>query len=465
MTDSGLDSEPDHEHLEPGSSRPSATNRADVNREARRLRLHFLQSNDLDAFRRLILLLEAPLLPVAHSLTRELGLALPATQLLADHLAEVFTDLRNPAVDEPDVLGAAEAAMRRLAAQRLESLRAATARGEPRPDLLPVDAHGHVRALAGSRQVGDHFLVVVNHAFHDLSTDDRLLLLAADVDLVPPGEIARRTGLREPMALRRIRKARVRLAAAIAAHAVTMTNTDGSPSEQTYGMSRLADLAYELAKASLMQVPNIQRRIQCVVEPRETPLVARELRHLVRHRETAPAPVDLTGVPSEAPSPSEALRAAASCLRVLERLEGATPRHALCISQIHMFRRHPDRAETQLRALLARPLPAEMRVHGQVNLMLALTKQDKHIEAISLGEQILQDQPNNWQLLFNLAVAHCHLKNRAGFRSACARLGGFLKAAPSDYVLELIRFEVPRFAEEISEDPRQVAAWFGIDAA
>ncbi len=218
--------------------RPIDAARAELNRKARELRLRFLRSNDVSAFRQLVLALEAPLLPVAHRITRELGLALPASQLLADHLAGIFTDLRDPVVDEPDVLGAAEQSMRLLAQQRLDALRDATARCEARPDLLPEDAHEHMRALAGPGRLGVRFLVVANHAFHDLSEDDRCLLLAADVDGTPLAALARTAGLRDSMAKRRLRKARVRLAAAIAAHFISLSNSDRDPPGSTGRMRR-----------------------------------------------------------------------------------------------------------------------------------------------------------------------------------------------------------------------------------
>ena len=213
----------------PGGPRPAAGSRSALNRRARDARLRFLRGNEAAAFRELVLLLEAPLLPVAHALTRELGLALPASQLLADHFAEVFTDLRDPVVDDPDVLGSAEAALRRLAEARLEALRDSTARCEARPDLLPEDAHAHLRALAGPGNLGARLLVIVNHAFHDLSEDDRRLLLAADVDRTPLEKLARDNGLREAMARRRLRKARVRLAAAIAATFISLSGSDRDP--------------------------------------------------------------------------------------------------------------------------------------------------------------------------------------------------------------------------------------------
>jgi DNA-directed RNA polymerase specialized sigma24 family protein len=221
--------QPEKERRPERRKRPVDGSRAALNRKARDVRLRFLRSNDADAFRELVLLLEAPLLPVAHALTRELGLALPATQLLADHFAELFTDLRDPVIDEPDVLGAAEAAMRRLAEARLEALRQATACGEARPDLLPNDAREYLRSLAGPANLGARFLVIVNHAFHDLSEDDRRVLLAADVDRTPLLLIARDIGLRESLALRRVRKARVRLAASIAAHFISLSGSDRDP--------------------------------------------------------------------------------------------------------------------------------------------------------------------------------------------------------------------------------------------
>ncbi len=228
------------------------------------------------------------------------------------------------------------------------------------------------------------------------------------------------------------------------------------------GTGKLADLAYELAKACLIRLPNLERRVRRVVEPREAKLVARELRAVNQRRGLVASPVGLTGVPEAAPAEADALRAATSCLKILEKVEGASPRQVLGMAQVHIFEKRPERAEALLRGLLAKPLSPAMSSYARINLMLSLSYQKKYPDVVTIGRAALRDDGGNWEVLFNLAVAHACLKNAREFAAVSKRLAQLVSHSPSGSLHDLLTYETPRIAAALSEDPNQVARRFGI---
>ncbi len=231
------------------------------------------------------------------------------------------------------------------------------------------------------------------------------------------------------------------------------------------GTSKFADLAYELAKACLIQLPNLERRVRRVVEPREAPVVARELRTAHQRRDPKSTKLDMKGVPAVAPAEADALRAAASCLHILENVEGASPRQVLGMSQVHIFKKQPEKAEQALRSLLEQPLSPQMQQYARSNLMLAFIRQEKYSDAAAIGERALLNGPDEWMVLYNLAVAHAYLKNRRVFTDISGRLAKLVSLSPSSYLRDLLAFEVPRFAAELSIKPEEVAKCFGLVTA
>jgi hypothetical protein len=228
------------------------------------------------------------------------------------------------------------------------------------------------------------------------------------------------------------------------------------------GSARFADLAYELAKACLIQLPNLERRVRRVVEPREAKLVARELR--TAHQRSGPGAhaADLKGVPDAAPAESEALRAAASCLRILENVEGASPRQVLGMSQVHIFEQKPEQAEKLLRELMEQPITPQMRQYARSNLMLALVRQAKYIDVVRIGDDALRQGPDEWAVLFNLAVAHAHLRHAEPFKTVAKRLGSLAVRSDSAYLSTLVQFEIPRLAEDLGSPLPDVERAFGM---
>jgi len=229
------------------------------------------------------------------------------------------------------------------------------------------------------------------------------------------------------------------------------------------GTGKFADLAYELAKACLIRLPNLERRVRRVVEPREAPVVARELRKVhERGGATTVRSVSLGDLPRESPAETEALRAAASCLRLLEQVEGATPRHVLGMSQVYIFEKRPEKAEELLRELLTTPVDSQMRRHAYRNLMLAFIRQEKCVDALRMGDEALRNSPDDWQVLFNQAVAHAHLGQRQQFRTVARRIAEMAAASDSTYLSTLVQFELPRLARDLGSSLPEVERAFGM---
>ncbi|MHC5211295.1 MAG: hypothetical protein ACYTG2_11305 [Planctomycetota bacterium] len=100
------------------------------------------------------------------------------------------------------------------------------------------------------------------------------------------------------------------------------------------GREKLADLLYELAKACLIVLPDLERRIERKAEPREAPVVAGELRTINSRLDSSRSGVSLDGVPTQTPEEARALAAADACLRILANVEGNTERQQLAYSQV-----------------------------------------------------------------------------------------------------------------------------------
>jgi hypothetical protein len=228
------------------------------------------------------------------------------------------------------------------------------------------------------------------------------------------------------------------------------------------GTGKLADLTYELAKACLVRLPDLERRVRRVVEPRKTPVVARELRTLNERRGLAVPRVELDALPSEDPAESDALRAATSCLNILKKMEGNSPRHVLGMSQVHVFAKRPELAESLLRELLEQPLSPQMDAYARINLMLSLTRQAKYDDVVALGQASLRRGIDNWEVLYNLAVAYAYLKNHSAFSAISSDLAKLVSRSQQSSLHDLLEYESPRFAAELSVDPRLIAQRFGI---
>jgi tetratricopeptide (TPR) repeat protein len=226
------------------------------------------------------------------------------------------------------------------------------------------------------------------------------------------------------------------------------------------GREKLADLLYELAKACLIVLPDLKRRIERKAEPREAPLVAGELRTINSRLEASRAGVALDGVPAQTPEEARALGAADACLHILENVEGETERQQLALSQVLLFRDQPTAAEQLLQRLLQADRLLKYRDLVQRNTILSMIRQEKYAEAVELGEDVLAERPGDSCLLFNLAVAYAHLRDLKGFDRVAAELAASMKRCAPSWLVTVLRYEIPRFAEDLDVDQRRVDQCF-----
>ena len=230
------------------------------------------------------------------------------------------------------------------------------------------------------------------------------------------------------------------------------------------GRAKLADLLYEMAKACLIVLPDLKRRIERKVEPREVPVVASELQSINSRLELTDGAVALRDVPHQTPEEARALKVARSCLAILDNVEGASERQQLAWSQVLMFERKPAEAERVLRSLLASPSGLDHVELVQRNTMLSLIRQEKCEEAISLGRQFLNDRPDDSVVLLNLAVAHAHLRQVSAFEAVAQRLATLCTTTAPTWVGSLLHFEVPRLADDLGVDRVTVSRLLGFSA-
>ena len=231
------------------------------------------------------------------------------------------------------------------------------------------------------------------------------------------------------------------------------------------GRESLASLLYEMAKACLVMLPNLKRRIERRIEPRTVAVVTQDLRAMNARLGTTATGVTILHVPPEIPTEPRALATASSCLQVLQNVEGETERQVLALSQVLIFQAKPAEAESILRELLARTQPLEHRDLAQWNLMLALMRQKRYVEVIEFGQGALNERPNDFMVLYNLAASFAALRKRAEFEAMSDRLAKELATrdgGPPEWLIGLLRFEVPNFAECFGASPAEIERRFGL---
>jgi len=227
------------------------------------------------------------------------------------------------------------------------------------------------------------------------------------------------------------------------------------------GREKLADLLYELAKACLIVLPDLKRRVERRVEPRDAPIVSGELRAINSRLDDADASIDVTPVPQTTPEEDRALGVARSCLTILENVEGKTERCCLAVSQLLIFENKPQKAESVLDSLLDSDAKLVHRELVQRNRMLSLIRQERCEEAVEIGLASLKDHPNDCVFLYNLAVAHAHLGDRPQFESVCAALGKHIGIEGPQWLVDLIVYEIPRLASDLKMSPSEVEDCLG----
>lgn len=200
------------ERFEPG-------NAGHVDRAAAALLERFYRENDTAAFELLVEIGQPLLGEAALQITREVGLAIAPGELVADYFSKLFVDLRQPTPKIGNLTAAAIASMKeeatrrvRIMARRIRSPEETVGAVAAEPGAPPVEPQ-----LTADQRLAGRFAALVSMCFHNLDEADRRLLLALEIDRLSYSEIAERLGIYQDEVADRVRRARGRLAARIAA--------------------------------------------------------------------------------------------------------------------------------------------------------------------------------------------------------------------------------------------------------
>jgi len=231
------------------------------------------------------------------------------------------------------------------------------------------------------------------------------------------------------------------------------------------GDRKLADLVYEMAKACLVVVQDIDRRLHLATRPRDAAVIDREVlgvtaRLPMRLREAASA------LPHGKPDESQALGAAESCVRILERVEGASERQRLAKSVWLICAGRASEAEGVLRGMLGEGR-SRCGMHAYRNLLWALVRQEKYDEVVRTGEKALAAFPDDWDCVFNVAIGAANSGDVRRFRAVTRHLRSLPTGSASErrIRLPLMKYESPRLAGPLGVTVRSIETAFGITPA
>jgi len=231
------------------------------------------------------------------------------------------------------------------------------------------------------------------------------------------------------------------------------------------GREKLADLLYEMAKACLIVLPDLKRRIERKVEPREVPVVSNELRSINSRLENSDGAVALREVPQQTPEEARALRVARTCLEILDNVEGPSERQQLAWSQVLIFEGQPADAERVLRRLLARGVSDANCIHVLRNTTMSLNEQRRYRDSVEFAKSALSQCPNDCILLYNLAVSLASLKAQPEFRAVSSRLAELGSQEMPTWLRRLISFEAANFADRLDMTQSEVFRCFGLSSS
>ena len=196
----------------PRAGRVDVHDALQVDRAAAALLRRFTGKDDREAFELLVALTQPLLDQAARAIAHELGLAVPAEDLVGAHLSAVFVDLAPNAWTRAGgnhFLRAATKSMQAIAEARLEALRSGRAWPVPGPGAGGGEARGALaRATASPGHPHPLFVTVFSAAFHALERDQRRALLYKDVDGLGYAEIGRKLRLSADEAGELIHRAR-----------------------------------------------------------------------------------------------------------------------------------------------------------------------------------------------------------------------------------------------------------------
>jgi len=231
------------------------------------------------------------------------------------------------------------------------------------------------------------------------------------------------------------------------------------------GREKLADLLYEMAKACLIVLPDLKRRIERKVEPREVPVVANELRSINSRLETVDGAVVLRDVPQQTPEETRALKVARSCLTILDNVEGESERQQLAWSQVLIFESNPAEAERVLKRLLDGGVSCGNLGYALQNTTMSLNQQKRFADSVEFAQRALAQCPNDCVLLYNLSVALASLRDPQQFKAVSTRFAELVPKGIPDWLRRLISFEAANFAERLDMSQGDVVRCFGLSTA
>lgn len=198
------------ERFEPG-------NPGHVDRAAAALLERFYRENDTAAFELLVEISQPLLGEAAMKITRDVGLAIAPGELVADYFSKLFVDLRQPTPKIGNLTSAAIASMKEEATRRVRIMARRIRSPEETVGAAAVEPGADPQPLTADQQLAGRFASLVSMCFHNLDEADRRLLLALEIDRLSYSEIAERLGIYQDEVADRVRRARGRLAARIAA--------------------------------------------------------------------------------------------------------------------------------------------------------------------------------------------------------------------------------------------------------
>lgn len=229
------------------------------------------------------------------------------------------------------------------------------------------------------------------------------------------------------------------------------------------GRRRLADLVYELAKACLVVVQDIDRRLHLATRPRDVEAIGRDVR-AVGSRLPPRVREETAKLPVAKPDESRALAAAESCIRILEHEEGKSERQRLAWSVWLICAGRPAEAEGVLRGMVEESGVVSTRTFIHQNLPWAIFRQGKLEAARDAAEGAVATFPNDWTIRLNAAVGAAWVGDSGSVRRHAYQLARMASSSPAEQGRRADRLagEVPLFAELLGVDPGTVRSWFDV---
>jgi hypothetical protein len=231
---------------------------------------------------------------------------------------------------------------------------------------------------------------------------------------------------------------------------------------QAQGRRKLADLVYELTKASLVVLKDVDRRLHLARKPRDQALINGEMRGVVARLPQSERRA-VGGLPNGTPSEDQAMIAAESCIKILAIVEGETSRQRLSRAVWLICAMRPSEAQRELEHLLEENHGAPTTHYVYWNLLWALNAQKKYSEVLERGETALRRFSGDRTITYNLCVASACLGRRALFDRFAKELRATGEAAERIEIDDrLLQFEAPQFAEKLGINVGQVERAFGL---